>query len=135
MAGVADMVVEKILRDLDMDAGAVAGLAVSVNGAAMPHRLERGDAKLHHLAARFTVESDDETDAAGVTFLGRIVEAFRCESRALAPPSVDELAAALGHPSDLGKKFLSRNESMLNGHSGGRSAVGTFISCAAASRA
>ena len=37
----ADMLAEEILRDLDVDAGAVAGLAVGVDGAAVPDGLQR----------------------------------------------------------------------------------------------
>src|SRR6201746_192930 len=38
-AAAGDGAGEEVLRDFDMDAGAVAGLAVGVDGAAMPHRL------------------------------------------------------------------------------------------------
>ena len=64
---------EEVLRDFDVDAGAVAGLAVGVHGAAMPHRLQRIDARLHHVAPRLAVECRDEADAAGIVFLRRIV--------------------------------------------------------------
>src|SRR3712207_7710081 len=36
-----DLALEEVLRDLDVDAGAVAGLAVGVDGASVPDRLER----------------------------------------------------------------------------------------------
>ena len=79
-AGAPDMVLEEILRDLHMDAGPVAGLAVGIDRAAMPDRLQRRDRRLHHLAARLAVERGDEPDAAGVMLVGRIVEpvAARC---------------------------------------------------------
>ena len=50
---------EEILRDFDMDAGAVAGLAVGIDRAAMPDRLQRIDAGLHHVAALLAVERRD----------------------------------------------------------------------------
>ena len=49
-----------------MDAGAVAGLAVGIDGAAVPHRAERVDAGLHHLAPRLAVQRGDQADAAGI---------------------------------------------------------------------
>ncbi len=67
------MVAEEILRDLDMDAGAVAGLAVGVDRAAMPHRLQRIDARRHHVAAALAVQRHDQPDAAGIDLLGGVV--------------------------------------------------------------
>ena len=64
--GIADVVAEEILRDLDMDAGAVAGLAVGVDRAAVPHRLQRIDARHHDVAPPLAVERRDQADAAGV---------------------------------------------------------------------
>ena len=49
-----------------MDAGAVAGLAVGVDRAAVPDRAQRVDAGLDHLAPRLAVDRGDEADAAGV---------------------------------------------------------------------
>ena len=37
----ADVLLEELLRDLHVDAGAVAGLAVGIDGAAMPQGLQR----------------------------------------------------------------------------------------------
>ena len=68
-----DLVVEEVLRDLDMDAGAVAGLAVGIDRAAVPDRLQRLDALLHHLAARLAVDRRDAADAAGVVLVGRVI--------------------------------------------------------------
>ena len=72
-ARIAHVVAEEVLRDLDMDAGAVAGLAVGIDRAAMPDRLQRIDAGHHHVAPRLAVERHDEADAAGVDLLGGIV--------------------------------------------------------------
>src|SRR5262249_17316474 len=41
--GAPDMVLEEILWDLDMNAGAITRLAVGIHGAAMPHGLQRGN--------------------------------------------------------------------------------------------
>src|SRR4030088_3800735 len=67
------MVTEEVLRDLDMDAGAIAGLAVGIDGAPVPHRLQRIDAGRHHVAAALAVERHDQADAAGVDLLGGVV--------------------------------------------------------------
>ena len=56
VAAALDVFGEEILRDLDMDAGAVPGLAVGIHGAAVPHRLQRVDASLHHVAPGATVQ-------------------------------------------------------------------------------
>ena len=68
-----DLGAEEILRHLQMDARAVAGLAVGVDGAAMPDGLQRFDGARHDFAARLAVDGGDEADAAGIVFLiGRI---------------------------------------------------------------
>ena len=59
-----------------MDAGAVAGLAVGIDRAAMPDRLQRIDAGLHHVAALFAVQRRDQADAAGVVLLRGVVGFF-----------------------------------------------------------
>ena len=73
VAGALDMFAEKVLGNLQVDAGAVAGLAVSVHGAAVPDRLQRLDPGKHHFAPRLTVDGGDEADAAGVMLIGRII--------------------------------------------------------------
>ena len=90
-----DLALEEILRDLDVDAGTVAGLAVGVDRTAVPDRLERLDALDHDLAARLAVDRDDATDATGVVLVGGIVEAVLRQVLGVAPPAGDELGAAL----------------------------------------
>src|SRR5690606_20481214 len=75
-----DVLLEEVLRDLDLDAGAVAGLAVGVDRAAMPHRLQRIDARDHHVATRRAVARGDETDAAGIVLQGGAGEALGSEA-------------------------------------------------------
>ena len=76
-----------------MDAGAVAGLAVGIDRAAVPHRLQRVDAGLHHVAARLAVERGDQADAAGIVLLRRVV-GVRADAAALACPGGDESVGA-----------------------------------------
>ena len=84
-ARIAHVVAEEVLRDLDMDAGAVAGLAVGIDGAAMPHRLQRIDARRHDVAASLAVQRHDQADAAGIHLLGGVVAVgvgeLRCRCR------------------------------------------------------
>ncbi len=86
-----DVVLEELLRDLDMDAGAVAGLAVGVHGAAMPDRLQRLDALLDHRAARLAVDRGDEADAAGVMLILRVVGVGSGQRRGVGAELFDEL--------------------------------------------
>ena len=72
-ARVADIFLEEVLRDLDVEARAVAGLAVGVDRAAVPHGLQRIDAGRDHVAASLAVQRHDETDAAGIESLGGVV--------------------------------------------------------------
>ena len=60
-----------------MDAGTVAGLAVGIDRAAMPDRLQRIDARLHHVAALLAVECGHQADAARIVLLRRIVGVFQ----------------------------------------------------------
>src|SRR4051794_13400061 len=80
MADLRRVRLEEFLRDLDMQPGAVAGLAVGVDRAAMPDRFQGADRRLDDGAARRAVDRGDEADAAGVMLLGGIVEAVGCET-------------------------------------------------------
>ena len=73
VADAADLLGEEVLRHRNQHAGPVAGLAVGVDGPAVPDRLQRLDRQLDHLAARLAVDRADQTDAAGVVLLRRIV--------------------------------------------------------------
>ena len=83
MPGARHVLAEEVLRDLDVQAGAVAGLAVGVDRAAVPDRLERGDAGLDDLAPRLAVDRDDQADAAGIVLLAWIVKPLRGEAGGL----------------------------------------------------
>src|SRR5262249_41291547 len=73
-----DVLLEEILRNLHVDAGAVAGLAVGIDGAAMPHGLQRGNAGLDDLPARLAVDGGDQPDAAGIMLLRPVIESVGC---------------------------------------------------------
>jgi hypothetical protein len=53
------MVLEEILWNLDVNAGAVAGFAVGIDGATVPEFLQRLDARIDHLAAGSAVDGGD----------------------------------------------------------------------------
>ncbi len=56
-----------------MDARAIAGLAVGIDGTAVPHGLQGVDAGRDDVASPLAVQRHDETDAAGVDLLGGVV--------------------------------------------------------------
>ena len=71
IATIAHRLGEEILRDFNMDARAIAGLAISIDGAAVPDRLQRINAGLDNLARGPAIQGGDEADAAGI-MLGRV---------------------------------------------------------------
>ena len=75
LAGRLHMLPEEVLRNLDVNAGAVAGLAVGIDRAPVPHRLERRDAGLDHIAPRRAVERGDQSDSARIVLETGIIEA------------------------------------------------------------
>ena len=73
VAGAAHMFAEKILGHIKADAGSVAGLAVRIDGAAVPHILQRADTHLDDFATRLAIERHNETDAASIAFVLRVI--------------------------------------------------------------
>ena len=65
---ILDRVVEEAHGQLDMEAGAVAGLAVGVDRAAVPHCLQRIDRGRDDTARGLAVGRGDQADAAGIAF-------------------------------------------------------------------
>ena len=76
-----DLLAEEILRRVDEDAGAVAGFAVGVDGAAVPDGFQRGERERDDIAARFAVDGGDEADAAGVALVCRRDRGRRAQAR------------------------------------------------------
>ena len=68
VSGAPHLVMEERHRYLHVDAGPVTGLAVSVNGTPMPHRLQGVYAILDDLPRGLAVNRDNEADAAGRAF-------------------------------------------------------------------
>ena len=75
---------QKVLRRFNENACAVAGLAVSIDGAAMPDRLQCGDGQRNNFAARLAVNGDDEAYAARVALGVGAVEAVTLKPSAFA---------------------------------------------------
>src|SRR3989304_1164645 len=67
------LVHEELVRDLDEDAGAVAGIALAAAGAAVVQVLQGGDAVLHQLVRLLALELHDEADAAAIVLVARVV--------------------------------------------------------------
>ena len=66
MAGTADMFVEEIEWQFDMDAGAIAGLAIGIDGTAVPDCLQGFDTRHDDAARRLAIGSGDQPDATGI---------------------------------------------------------------------
>src|SRR3546814_20628124 len=78
-----DRIVEERGRQIEMQPRAVAGLAVGIDRAAMPHRLQRIDRRLDDAPRRAPVGRGDEADAARVGFELGAVHALTGEAGAL----------------------------------------------------
>ena len=83
--------------------GAVARLAVGIDRAAMPHRLQRVYAGGDHRPPRHAVDGGDKTDATAVMLGARIVEAEARQPGRLAPPISRELAHGRLSPAPRGR--------------------------------
>ncbi len=66
----------------------------------MPHRLQRIDARRHHVAAALAVERHDQPDAAGIHLLGGIVAVGGGELGGAGEVLADEILC--GHGNFLG---------------------------------
>ena len=95
VAGAANGFGKEILRDFDVDAGAVAGLAIGVDCAPVPNGLQRIDTGLHHVAPGDAIEGCDHADAACVMFLRRVVRVF--QRGGIGGPGGEEGGSGLGH--------------------------------------
>ncbi len=92
-AGAPHVIAEEVLRNLHVDAGAVAGLAVGVHRPAVPEGLERLQAGFDHAAVRLGVERGDQADTTGVVLVLRAVHPLRGEPLGLGLPTVRAHAA------------------------------------------
>ena len=68
---------EKFVRDLDQNAGAVAGFRIAAAGAAVRQIDQDLDALANDLVRFVAIEIDDKTHAAGVVLVAGIVETLR----------------------------------------------------------
>ena len=71
VAAIAHRLGKEILRDFNMDARAIARLAIGIDGTAVPDGLERINTGLNDLTRGAAIEGGDEAHAAGI-MLGRI---------------------------------------------------------------
>jgi hypothetical protein len=83
MASAAHLVIEEADRNLHMDARAVTGFAIGIDGPAVPDRLQRGNPVFHHLARRLARNRHNKTHAAGRMFVLGLVKAVGIHPRAL----------------------------------------------------
>ena len=105
VAAEADSLGKEILRDLHVDAGAVARLAVGVHRAAVPDGAQGIDAGLHDFAAGCAVERCHETDAAGIVLSG--VDVGVCQGGQIGSVGGGEFGAGF-HGGCLRHRFRQR---------------------------
>ena len=70
-------------RQIVEDARTIAGLAIRIDRATMPHRLQRIDRRSDHAAARTAIRRGDKANAASVAFHLRMIHALGSQARAL----------------------------------------------------
>ncbi len=87
-ADALQMLVEKRVRDLQVDAGTVAGLTVSINGAPVINAFEGFDAHFDDGAAGLAIDRGDEADTAGIMLVGGVVEPVALQAGGAAVPVV-----------------------------------------------
>ncbi len=97
--GAPDLVLEELHRDLHVDARAVAGLAVGIDRAPVPHRLERRDPGLDHPARPLARDIDDQPDAAGGVLALLVVERRLRHLRAALDLGAFPVGEIMGHAS------------------------------------
>ena len=103
VTGAGDMLDKEVTRDLDMDAGAVAGHAVGIDRAAVPDRLKRLDRRIDDRAGRLAVARRHKADAAGIMLHLRAIDPGIGQARLVAGAAgqisgfVKNLLLAHGH--------------------------------------
>ncbi len=88
-----DMFLEEIMRNLDMDAAAVARFAVRIDGAAVPDRLQGINARFDHGARGSAVNRRHQANATIVPFLRRVIHAVFGQKSGIIRPGFDECFA------------------------------------------
>ena len=83
------MLFEEVLRNLHVDASTIAGLAVGVDGAAVPDRLQGVDPGLDDRAARLAVDRRDKPDATAIVLERRIVQTRLLQLPGISPVAFD----------------------------------------------
>ena len=67
---------EKLVRNLDQDAGAVAGFRIAAAGAAMRQVDQDLDALLDDVVRALALDVRDKADTAGIVLVGGVVQAL-----------------------------------------------------------
>ena len=68
---------EELVRDLNQDAGAIAGFRIAAAGAAVRQVDQNLDALDDDVVRLLALDVGDEADAAGIVLLARVVQALR----------------------------------------------------------
>ena len=73
MPGATHLVIKERHGDLDMEARAVAGLAIGIDSPAVPDRLERADPGLDHFSVGLAIGADHQPNPAGGMLLALMI--------------------------------------------------------------
>ena len=108
LAAALDRLGKEILRNFDVDAGTVTGLAVRIDGPAMPHRPQGRDASSDNRASGHAVERGYQADAARIVLLVRVIGML--EKTCVCLPGLDEVRLCHGVDLQQGKRpsFLKK---------------------------
>ena len=68
MPGAGDMLDEEITRNFNMNTRPIAGLAVGIDSAAVPDRLQRLDSGFDNRTPRLAITGRNKTNATGIMF-------------------------------------------------------------------
>src|SRR5260221_7227115 len=108
LATLADEILEEGMGNLHMDTGAIAGLAIGIDGTTMPDRFQRLNAFQDDIPARPAIDRDNGADAAGVMFVRRVIQAGRRQLLPRGNP-IDWLIGHDLYPCQRGSQCPSRD--------------------------
>ena len=110
-----DMLDKEVTRNLDMDAGTIAGHAVGIDSATVPDRLKRLDRRINDRTGRLAVACGHKADTAGIVLHLRAIDPGICQARLVTGAAgqifgfVKNLVLAHGHyPRNRRNRFRRR---------------------------
>ena len=102
---------KEILRDFNMDARTIAGLAIGIHRAAMPNGAQRINAGLHNLSPWLAIQRGNKANTAGIMF-GQVKMRFTRQARGFGAHKGDVLFAIVHHRHSAATAMLAWPASM-----------------------